>query len=261
MTPLGDVWANHRSTAAWRRSRASEIPESLGRVVTALVSTLVNGDLADQLDRLAAGYTVLSRLLVSTPSAAAVDALRDPTLLATWPLPSPAAESGLALMTAARGEPYDDITADYAALFVGPGPVSAVPYESVHLSEEGLLFEEQTLQVRESYAALGLAAPRLNREPDDHVGLEFEFVGTGCLQALDALHRGDDDRLAQVLRLISLFAHEHLFAWVPNLMRLVTTNARTTFFRGVGTLGAAALTWLGEVEWVGPPQSESPNAQ
>ena len=39
----------------------------------------------------------------------------------------------------------------------------ACPWESVHRSEEGLTFEAETLQVRRSYAAVGLQAPALNK--------------------------------------------------------------------------------------------------
>lgn len=63
--------------------------------------------------------------------------------------------------------PSDVLGADYHRLFVGPGTMLAPPWESVHPSDEGLTFQDETLQVRQAYAEFGLTAPAVNREPDD----------------------------------------------------------------------------------------------
>ena len=205
----------------------------------------------DELDRFAAAFTVLSRLFLAPPDAQALDRLRDPSLLAGWPLPSATAEEGISRLvaSAAAGETAEDVRADHTALFVGPG-MRAVPYESVHRSVEKLLFEQQTLEVRALYARLGLAAPRLNREPDDHIGLELEFVAQCCFQGLSALEAAEADQLAQVLALLEEFAADHLLVWGPDLMHQVTEGAATRFYAGVGRLGAAALGSLETVPWL-----------
>lgn len=41
-----------------------------------------------------------------------------------------------------------------------------------------------------SIVALGLQAPKLNREPDDHIGLELDFLAQCCISALTALEQG-----------------------------------------------------------------------
>ena len=48
------------------------------------------------------------------------------------------------------------------------------PPESVYFSEERLVFQEETLQVREWYRRFDLQSVKLH-EPDDHVGLELTF--------------------------------------------------------------------------------------
>ena len=145
---------------------------------------------AERVDALAATWTVLARLLAQPPDEDVLTRLRSPDLLADWPGGADAdASEGVQslLKSAAEGETAEAIGADYRRLIVGPGPALVNPYESVHLSIERLLFEEQTLSVRAAYARMGLAAPRLNREPDDHIALELEFLGTLAAWALDAL--------------------------------------------------------------------------
>lgn len=140
------------------------------------------------LDRRAAALTVLSRLLLKAPGADALAALRDPAQLAEWPTPEGASE-GLALLAGSE-ESADDIRIDHQRLFGGAGPARANPFESVHRSEEGLKFDDQTIQVRAAYRELGLQAPRLNKEPDDHIGLELEFMATAYLRAAELLEAG-----------------------------------------------------------------------
>ena len=66
---------------------------------------------------------------------------------------------------------FDDLQTDYARLFIGPAKVLTPPWESVYFSEERLVFQEETLQVREWYRRFDLQSVKLHAEPDDHVGL------------------------------------------------------------------------------------------
>lgn len=192
------------------------------------------------LDRRAAALTVLSRLLLKAPGADALAALRDPAQLAEWPTPEGASE-GLALLAGSE-ESADDIRIDHQRLFGGAGPARANPFESVHRSEEGLKFDDQTIQVRAAYRELGLQAPRLNKEPDDHIGLELEFMATAYLRAAELLEAGQPAN--EVLAAAARFNREHLQQWAPRLFELIVERAETSFYRGVGHLGGALLRTL-----------------
>ena len=200
---------------------------------------------ADRLVRLAAAATALSRWFLAPPSASVLAELADPALLAEWPL----APAG---WTPATSEPRGDATAtglahlatvhdadavahDHARLFVGPGRLQAAPYESVHTSEEGLLFEAETLDVRAWYRHYGLSAPRVGREPDDHLGLELEFVATLATWALDALEAGRSEEAAVFAHGLRGFVEAHL-AWLPAYTALLAERAETDFHRGLAHL-------------------------
>lgn len=201
-------------------------------------------DLGLLIDGFAAAFTALSGLLTAAPSAAALDRCRAPELLADWPLlddPDCARGAGLVRASGEAGEDETAVRRDYNRLFYGPGPMIAVPYESVHRSEEHLVFEAETMQVRAAYARFGLAAPRLNKEPDDHLGLEFGFLGTLCVRAMDAIDAADDDELARVLAGIGAFLDEHLLVWGPKCLTQAADGAQTQFYRGVAALGLGTL--------------------
>lgn len=200
------------------------------------------GALAVILDRFAGAFTALSGLLVAAPDAARLDRVRDEGL--DWPLQdSPDGRRGVGLLreSSLAGEGEGAVRRDYNRLFFGPGPVIAPPYESVYRSQEHLVFELQTMQVRAAYARFGLAAPRLNKEPDDHIGLEMGFLGALCVWAMDAFDAGDDAELGRLLVGVQSFLELHLLVWGRRCLTLAANGSQTFFYQGVAVLGVGAL--------------------
>lgn len=183
-------------------------------------------------------WTVLSRLLLRPPTEGDLQAVRDPGLLAVWPLGREGFAKGLDFLAASAhdGEGVGEVRSDYLALFVGPGHLLAPPYESVQRGEERLVFDAETLQVRAWYSRFGLEAPRLNQEPDDHVGLELEFLTHLGRLALD-----QPEEEARVFALLGQFVAEHLGTWAPALASQIQAHAATCFYRGVGHLLGATV--------------------
>jgi TorA maturation chaperone TorD len=200
--------------------------------------------LAVILDRFAGAFTALSGLLVAAPDAGRLNRLRDEEVLGDWPFQEdPDGHRGVRLMreSALAGEGEGEVRRDYNRLFFGPGPMVAPPYESVYRSEERLVFELQTRQVRAFYARFGLAAPRLNKEPDDHIGLEMGFLGVLCVRAMDAIDSGNDAELARLMAGVQSFLELHLLVWGPDCLTLAANGSQTFFYRSVATMGLGAL--------------------
>lgn len=206
----------------------------------------------DQLDALAAAWTVLSTAFGREPEPAFVAAMRDPDQLGTWPYDDPETAAGVRLLVrsgqaAGRGvedEGLDALRRDHRRLFVGPRPLLAAPWESVHRSREGLVFDVQTLQVRAFYRRFGLETPFLNKEPDDHLALEASFVATLALRALDALEESRPADAEELTGAIVDFAEQHLQQWVPDLLVRVEEHARTDYHLGLAGLTSGALRQL-----------------
>lgn len=200
--------------------------------------------MADRLDRFAAAYLLLSRVLGAPADADLLSQLGQPGVLDSWPMErDDATVRGLALLAEALAEPpgLDDLAMDYQLLFVGPGHPRAVPYESVYRSKEHLLFEEQTFEVRNAYREFGLEAPALNREPDDHIALELSFLAHVCTRALDAMEAGDDLALDRCLAAEQAFLADHLLQFGPQCLQWMAERAETGFYRGIAALGSGVL--------------------
>ena len=203
-----------------------------------------------QWDAWAATWTVLGRVFAAAPDQESLDRVREPEMLTEWPLAGgERTTEGLDLLaeSSRAGEDAKAVYDDFFGLVIGPGKMLATPWESVYRSTEGLVFEAQTLQVREFYRRFGLQAPRLNREPDDHISLELEFCATLLTRAMDAAESGNNDEADEFVAAHRDFCREHLLAWAPEFFRRVEQGATTAFYRGIGVLGQDACAQLASV--------------
>ena len=72
--------------------------------------------------------------------------------------------------------------------------VVAPPWESVYFSPDRLVFQQETFQVRAWYTRFGLQSANHNKEPDDHISVELEFVAHLAELGLRALQACDRER-------------------------------------------------------------------
>ena len=136
---------------------------------------------------------------------------------------------------------FADLKMDYTSLFIGLDTLYTAPWESVYFNRERLVFQEQTIQVREWYSRFGLQVEKLNKEPDDHIGLEILFIAHLASDALQAIENDDQKLLDEIMQAQQDFLSEHLLRWGPAWTKLVKQYASTDFYRGIAHLTHGAL--------------------
>ena len=204
-------------------------------------------DLAETLLGQHLGYSFLSKVFYEPPTAEFIQLLVDDSLFDIWPIESenPDMLAGLTELRAFcatwQAEDIAALKRDYARLFIGPERLLAPPWESVYRSEEHLLFERQTLEVRSQYQRFGMPIPKLNVEPDDHIGLEFRFVAYLCNLALEGVEHNRPEITSGVLDAMHHFFTEHLWTWAPDCLGRVETNALTGYYRGAARLALGCM--------------------
>lgn len=199
---------------------------------------------------------LLGKILYEEPDQAWLETLIREDVFAETPLGADQAETqrGLELLQRWANENRNGISEtkmkvlkqDHLYLFIGVDKVLAPLWESVYFSEKRLVFQEQTLQVREWYSRFQLQAERINREPDDHIGLELIFIAHLASRALQAIEENDEAAFNELLQAQRDFLSEHLLCWGPSWAKLVKQHAQTDFYRGIGHLVHGSLLALAD---------------
>ncbi|MEW6717356.1 MAG: molecular chaperone TorD family protein [Chloroflexota bacterium] len=140
-----------------------------------------------------------------------------------------------------------DLKVDYTRLFDHTERIPVAPWESVYLSKDHLLFQQQVLEVRSWFNSYGLEIINLHKEPEDHVGLELAFLAHLANLGLSAMGEGNESRLEELLDAQRRFLSEHPLKWVPNWCDLMVRYAHTDFYRGVALILRGSLMEIAEI--------------
>lgn len=134
----------------------------------------------------------------------------------------------------------DSLQSEYTRLFVGPGKLPVMPWESVHTSGNPSLFQRSTLAVRAAYRAEGFVPEGYPRVADDHIALEAGFMSLLSDRAAECCSAGDDVGCQDALAASRMFLVEHLGAWIPSFVEDVVAQVTCPFY-------AEAALLLGEM--------------
>ena len=107
---------------------------------------------------------------------------------------------------------------EYTRLFIGPVSLVAPPWESVYGQKDAMLFQESTLEVRNTYRQYGLIPEGYPHVADDSLALELHFMALLAQRGLDAFYAGKNDDLTADLSGSSDFLKKHLLVWVPKFL-------------------------------------------
>lgn len=198
-------------------------------------------------------YRIISAGFIKTPSADLLKLTISERLFDFFPLEIDAEQfqQGLTQLKQWCSQIKDDrledilgqLKADYNRLFVGPNHLLAPPWESVYLTEERLTFDQITLDVREFYRRHDLEFVLLNKEPDDHFGVELEFMAELINRQLQHMKKGQVDEASHLVKEQDDFLREHLTQWTPHFTQSVIESAQTDYYQGLALLARDFIAW------------------
>jgi TorA maturation chaperone TorD len=102
----------------------------------------------------------------------------------------------------------------YTSLFLLGG--NSIPTsESVYLSPEKLVKQDQWEQVRKIYYEQKVPLPASFKEPEDHISMELHFMDYMANITAEALSKGDEELAMTHLEVQLNFLNNHLMKWAP----------------------------------------------
>lgn len=138
---------------------------------------------------------------------------------------------------------FEELRQDYIQLYVGPGRMEVPPWESVYRNDERRLFDQHTLQVRETYARHGMEFVKKNKTPEDHISIELEFMRIVTERLLKAIDLQDEKAERILIQEQLEFLNGHMLVWMPFFIDLTRKSAKTVFFSRLSELLGKFLNW------------------
>lgn len=130
----------------------------------------------------------------------------------------------------------EDLATEYARLFIGPQNPLAVPYASFYLSESKLLITDETIDVRKRYLEAGMAVKELYSIPDDHIGIELEFVYYLTKKTIEMFEQDQREEASRLFEIREDFLREHMTEWILIFTDKVLESSQEDFYRGAAVI-------------------------
>lgn len=124
----------------------------------------------------------------------------------------------------------DDLAAEYAAIYL-TSAYGVSPCESFWTDDDHLVYQASMFQLRDIYAAAGLAATNWRQRSDDHLVLQLLYIAHATRRATSS---EDWHALARML-------DEHPLRWINDFAARIAMRSRSRFYAELAVLTA---TWL-----------------
>lgn len=135
---------------------------------------------------------------------------------------------------------------DFNRLFVGPGALLAVPYESFYktMKDEngrGHLRGPSEQQVAACYELNGFKMPDHFVDFADHIAIELEFLGAMADKEADALLAGKEEEAAAIRNVAEAFREKHPMSWIGEFANDVRSGAHRAFYPAIVTIAERTI--------------------
>lgn len=127
----------------------------------------------------------------------------------------------------------EELSVEYARLFIGPNNPPAVPYASFYLSESRSLMTDETIDVRRRYLEAGMAVKDLYSVPDDHISIELEFVYYLTQKIIKLFEEGEREEASRLFEIREDFLSEHMAKWLFLFTDKVIESTQENFYKGI----------------------------
>ena len=142
-----------------------------------------------------------------------------------------------------------ELARDFSGTFIGSGKdaySAAYPFASVYTNPKRLTMSDARDEVLMLYRAAGLEKLESEKESEDHLSYELEFMTILIDRTIEALQKDDEELAVSYLLQQRNFLEDHLLRWYPMMAEDIAKFARTAFYRGVGLITLGFLESDGE---------------
>ena len=124
----------------------------------------------------------------------------------------------------------EELSIEYAKLFVGPFRLKVPPYGSVYIEEGRRVMGDSTMDVINMYREAGLSIREDFKELPDHIGVELEFMSYLAFKELESVQESCESRAIAYGKKQKDFLNRFLCRWVPAFCNRLRENSDNDFY-------------------------------
>lgn len=109
----------------------------------------------------------------------------------------------------------------------------AVPYESVHTSQEGLMYQDAYHDVYHFFKENRVDRGAGYDYPHDHLSFMCEFMAIESQRMIAALEAGDNNEVLHHVEVCQGFLQDHILSWFDTFADLALCLIKTRFYKGI----------------------------
>ena len=136
----------------------------------------------------------------------------------------------------------EDLSVEYARLFVGPFELLAPPYGSVYLDDGGRVMGDSTMKVIEAYQKEGLSKNDDFKDLPDHIAVEMEFMSYLIFKEREALEKSDPDAAKEYADKREDFLNNSIRPWVPQFCSRIKQGTENGFYQSLAECLSVLVT-------------------
>ncbi len=126
-----------------------------------------------------------------------------------------------------------ELAADFAQTFLRDNKHSALPYASIYLSQDGLLYQTAQKRMADILQKEGLAVDKGMGEPADHIAVQLDYLGNLVLRGIKA---SDETDYREGLEKQLAFINSQVMNWLPGFVKKSLSVGDAYFYPAICSL-------------------------
>ena len=136
----------------------------------------------------------------------------------------------------------EELSVEYARLFVGPFELRAPPYGSIYLDGERRVMGNSTMEVIKLYEETGLVMDKDFKELPDHIAVELEFMYYLIYKEVEALEKSEKEKALAFREIRNHFFDRFFSPWVPSFCEKIKEATDNQFYIGLADCLSTFIT-------------------
>jgi TorA maturation chaperone TorD len=124
----------------------------------------------------------------------------------------------------------EELTVEYARLFLGPFEIKAPSYGSLYLDGERRVMGDSTMEVVRFYEEAGLSRNKDCADLPDHIAVELEFMSYLIYKEIEAIEKSDFATALEMIKKQGSFLDRFLGRWIVQFCEKIKESTDNGFY-------------------------------